>query len=169
MGRKPRSFLPGVPTHLTVHGVDDQPIFLADFDRLDLLALMRKVTDEVGWIVVAWCFMTTHYHLLVIGAAEPKISWAMQKLNSVYAREFNARHRRRGHLFGERFTDTAAETDRHLHGAINYVLENPVRAGLVARVEDWEWSGVGKLEPRPLRRTATEPALNRDVLVRQHG
>ena len=46
MGRRARSFYPGVPTHLTARGVDDQPIFRSDLDRYELLALLRKVTSE---------------------------------------------------------------------------------------------------------------------------
>jgi REP-associated tyrosine transposase len=166
VARRPRSFAPGAATHLTSHGVDDRPIFLTDLDRFQLLALLRRVSEQVGWRVVAWCLMTTHYHLLVVGAAEPRISWAMQKLNSVYAREFNRRHRRRGHLFGERFTDTVVESDEHLGAAIDYILENPVRAGLVQGVGHWPWSGDHRLEPRALRRIVTPEAENRDILVR---
>ena len=60
-----------------------------------------------------------------------------QAVNSVYAREFNQRHRRRGHLFGERFTDTPIRSEAHLHACLAYVLENPVRAGVVRRIEEW--------------------------------
>jgi putative transposase len=148
MGRKLRAFYPGGASHLTAHGVDDEPIFRSDLDRFDLLARMRRVTERARWQVVAWCFLSTHYHLLVISGDDPRVSWAMQAINSVYARGFNHRHGRRGHLFGERFTDTLVESEAHLHACINYILENPVRAGLVRRVEDWPWSGVDRLEAR---------------------
>jgi putative transposase len=150
MPRRPRSFYPGVPTHITAHGVDDQPIFLGDLDRIAFLASLRRVTDRVGWRVVAWCLLDTHYHLLVVvgPAAEPRVSWAMQTLNSIYAREFNRRHRRRGHLFGERFTDTLVATNWHLEAAVAYVFANPVDAGLVRRFDEWRWSGDHRLEPR---------------------
>jgi putative transposase len=150
MPRRPRSFYPGVPTHITAHGVDDQPIFLGDLDRIAFLASLRRVTDRVGWRVVAWCLLATHYHLLVVvgPAAEPRVSWAMQTLNSIYAREFNRRHRRRGHLFGERFTDTLVATNWHLEAAVAYVFANPVDAGLVRRFDEWRWSGDHRLEPR---------------------
>ena len=38
MGYKPRSFYPGTATHLTAHGVDDEPLFRSDLDRYELLA-----------------------------------------------------------------------------------------------------------------------------------
>jgi REP element-mobilizing transposase RayT len=148
VGYKPRSFYPGAPTHVTAHGVDGEPIFRSDLDRFDLLARIHRVTERARWQIVAWCLMGTHYHLLVISGAEPRVSWAVQAINSVYAREFNRRHGRRGHLFGERFTDTLVESDSHLHACIDYILENPVRAGLVRRVEQWPWSGLERLERR---------------------
>ncbi len=133
---------------MTTRGIDDQPIFLSDLDRYELLAILRKVTERVGWRVLCWCLMTTHYHLLVVVPDDPRVSWAMQTVNSVYAREFNSRHRRRGHLFGERFADTLVESDPQLTRTIAYVLENPVRAGIVKRVEDWPWSGLEPLRSR---------------------
>ena len=130
MGYKPRSFYPGLATHLTAHGIDDEPIFRSDLDRFDLLGRLRRVTERISWQVVAWCFMDTHYHLLAVAPSEPRISWAMQAVNSVYARKYNHRHGRRGHLFGERFTDTLVESEAHLDACIAYIFENPVRAGL---------------------------------------
>jgi putative transposase len=159
VGYKPREFYPGAATHLTAHGVDEEPIFRSDLDRFDLLARMRRVTERAQWRVVAWCYMSTHYHLLVISDEDPRVSWAMQAINSVYAREFNRRYRRRGHLFGRRFTDTLVKSEAHLHACMNYILENPVRAGLVRRLEDWPWSGVERLEPRdePAARSLRKP------------
>jgi putative transposase len=148
-----RSFFPGVPTHITVNGIDDQPIFRCDLDRHDFLFVLRRVTERVGWQVDTWCLMDTHYHLLVFVGPdeEPRVSWGMQMLNSSYARGFNGRHRRRGHVFGERFTDTLVASDEHREDAVAYILSNPVKAGLVRRIEDWRWSGGLRLEPRAVR------------------
>ena len=110
--------------------------------------------------------MTTHYHLLVVVPDDPRVSWAMQTVNSVYAREFNTRHRRRGHLFGERFTDTLVES-RPQARTIAYILENPVRAGMVKRIEDWPWSGLETLRPRD--EVDTLPTPTRHIPVRRAG
>ena len=93
--------------------------------------------------------MTTHYHL-VVELRDVRLSRAMQYLNGVYARRFNARHGLRDHRFGERFSSTPIESDDHLHHAIAYVLENPVRAGLVDSWEDWPWSGRRRAAARPV-------------------
>jgi REP element-mobilizing transposase RayT len=142
-------FAPGGAYHLTARGVHDGAIFHTAFDCFAMLALLRQVTKRCEWTVLAWCFMHTHYHLVVLTAAEPAVSDAMHRVNGTYAREFNLRHHRRGHLFGQRYSPTLIEDARHLAAACGYVLLNPVTAGLVKSVEDWAWSGDGRLEARP--------------------
>lgn len=167
MPRRPRSFDSSVPTHLTANGIDDQPLFRSDLDRHTLLSLLRGVTKQVGWQVLCWCLMTTHYHLLVLPRDPARVSWALQRLNSVYARNFNQRHRRRGHLFGGRFGDTPMESDRHGEHTVAYILDNPVRAGIVERFDEWNWSGLATLRPRDELGTLAAP--NRHEHVRRHG
>ena len=166
MPYKHRIYEPGTAWHMTARGIDDASIFLEDFDRVAFLSRLRRVTERVDWQVVGWCLMSTHYHLLLLAGAEPQVSLGMQMLNSVYARELNRRYDRRGHLFGERYRPTRVADEAHFVAALRYTLRNPVRAGLVARVEDWRWSGTTRLEPRTLD---TVPTQSRDVIVRPRG
>lgn len=50
-----------------------------------------------------------------------------------------------GHLFEGRFRAAPIESEDHLAAAREYVLANPVRAGLCAAVADWPWSGCPSL------------------------
>jgi len=156
MARRPRHYAPGCAYHLTARGVDDGAIFRTTFDCFHLLALLRDVTKRVGWTVAAWCFMHTHYHLVVVTGTDTRVSHAMHRLNGIYAREFNERHHRRGHLFGDRYVPTPVEDDLHLVAACGYVLLNPVTAGIVRKVSDWSWSGGPELEPRATRENGYE-------------
>lgn len=72
--------------------------------------------------------MDTHYHLLV-HATVPNLSAAMRLMNSAYAWRFNQRHARRGHVFGERFRSWVIRDEEHLHAAIEYIVNNPAKAG----------------------------------------
>jgi REP element-mobilizing transposase RayT len=168
MGRESRSLFPGVPTHITVRGVDEQPIFLSDLDRYEMLGIMRKATERVCWDVLCWCLMTTHYHLLVVVPADvTAVAAAMHRINSTYARRFNAWHRRRGHVFGNRYADTLVETDQHGQRTIAYILDNPVRAGIVKRFDEWNWSGLETLRPRD--ELGTLATRTRNIPVRLAG
>lgn len=157
MARRERQYAPGTIAHLVSVGVENEPIVRTTIDFIHLLGRVREVTKRIDWQILSWCLMTTHYHLVVVVGRNARVPWAMQLLNGLYAREFNARYRRRGHLFRERYSGTLVETDFHLEGTIPYVLENPVRAGLVKRVEDWPWSGDGRLQPRFIPATSSIP------------
>src|SRR6266487_953473 len=65
----------------------------------------------------------------------------LHRLNGVHALRFNKRHRRTGHLFGDRYASWVIGGDDYLAAACEYVVNNPVRAGLCALPEEWRWSG----------------------------
>jgi hypothetical protein len=83
--------------------------------------------------------MGNHYHLL-LETPEPNLSRGMHRINAVYARRFNVRHERVGHLLQGRFKAILVEKERHLVELVRYVVLNPVRAGLVREAGEWRWS-----------------------------
>lgn len=64
----------------------------------------------------------------------------MARLNGMYSQWFNRRHLRAGHLFQGRYKAILVEKESHLLELCRYVVLNPVRAGLVKRVDQWKWS-----------------------------
>jgi putative transposase len=142
MARIARSALPDGAYHITARGVDGEPIVRDDFDRLFFARLLRGSIAAFGWDCHAWCLLTNHFHL-VLEARRAEVSAGMKQLNGLHAQRFNHRHARRGHLFQDRFASWVIDDDDYLEVACEYVLANPVRAGLTARAEDWRWSGLG--------------------------
>ena len=139
MPRLPRNHLPDGYFHATARAVFGAALFTDDLDRLDFLQLLRSTAALFEWRCHAHCLMGTHYHL-VLATTRTSLSDGMRRLNGDYARRFNKRHGRRGHLFDERFSSFAVEDERHLEAAIHYVLQNPVRAGLCDEARDWAWA-----------------------------
>lgn len=80
--------------------------------------------------------MTNHFHL-ILEAPEPNLSRGMKWLLGTYVGWFNKRHRRTGHLFGDRFHSDLIEKESYLTEVVRYVVLNPVRAGMVGRPEDY--------------------------------
>ena len=140
MTRLPRGVLPDGVFHVTSRGVGQADIFLDDLDRVAFMHLLRAAVGTFSWNCHVYCLMTNHYHL-VLEAKIPLLSAGMHRLNGIYAQHFNTRLERTGHVFESRFSSRVVERESHLKNACNYVLENPVRAGLCARAEDWAWSG----------------------------
>jgi REP element-mobilizing transposase RayT len=139
MARVLRTSLPDGYFHVYARGNPELPPFPAAQDRTALLALLFKGEDRFEVKVDAACVMTTHYHA-VVEATQGALSRAMQWLNSRYARAFNRRYGRFGHVFAERFQTRVVESEDRVFETCAYVLLNPVKAGLCARVEDWPWS-----------------------------
>ena len=139
MPRLPRSLLPDGLFHVTALGVDKTAIFRDDDDRLFLLALLAKAVRGDAWTTHALCLMRTHYHLVVETTVE-QLAAALHRVNGVYAQTFNQRHDRTGHLFGDRYGARVIDDEVYLRAACEYVIDNPVRAGLCATAADWRWS-----------------------------
>lgn len=138
MPRPPRDIDAGY-FHVTAHSVRDTALFRDDIDRTRFLVELARVTSETRWTCVAYCEMTTHYHLLldVDGGALPT---GMQALNFRYACNFNARHRTRGHVLERRYNAKRIVEPSHLVYAYRYVVRNPVAAKMCDRLQDWPWS-----------------------------
>jgi hypothetical protein len=84
--------------------------------------------------------MPNHVHL-VLGTAKPPLDRFMQSLQQSYTQRFNRRYAQVGHLFQGRYKALLCASEEYLVTLVRYVHQNPVRAGLVARVEDYPYSG----------------------------
>ena len=56
---------------------------------------------------------------------------------------FNGKFEHEGTLWAGRFKSVLVEDGAYLRAVIHYIHFNPVRAGIVSRVEDYEWSAFG--------------------------
>lgn len=79
------------------------------------------------------------YHLL-IETPETNLAQGMRQLNGVYTQRFNRVHGRVGHVFQGRYKAILVERDSYLLELARYVVLNPLRAGMVKRLETWPWS-----------------------------
>ncbi len=139
MARPLRIEIPGGVYHVTARGNGRRTIFRDDPDRLAFLDLLEKVLSRFDWQCLTYCLMGNHYHI-VIRTTRPNLSRGMGQLNSVYAQQFNRRHRTCGHFFQGRFGAVLIEADSYLCEVARYVALNPVRANMCSRPEHWPWS-----------------------------
>ena len=125
--------------HVTNRGNNREPIFLDELDYATFLRMLEAAFAGVECVRHAYCLIPNHYHLLV-EADPPMLSKAMHLLNGRYARRFNQRHGRSGHLFQGPYAAIHVARDEHFLECVRYILLNPVRAGLCAHPGDWRWS-----------------------------
>lgn len=126
--------------HVCSRGVEKRAIFLDDADRHFFLALTRHAARRHRWELLVYCLMTNHFHFVVRAQLE-SLSRGMHLLNARYAQGFNHRHVRVGHLFQGRFYSGYVDGEEALGKVCDYVLDNPIRAGICERRADWPWLG----------------------------
>lgn len=139
MSRPLRLEFPGALYHVTARGNRKHQIYYDDLDRRVWLRILRQVCMRFNFSVHAYCQMTNHYHLMV-ETVDGGLARGMRHLNGVYSQYVNRRHELVGHMFQGRYHAVVVQKERHLLELNRYVVLNPVRAGIVARPEDWQWS-----------------------------
>jgi REP element-mobilizing transposase RayT len=135
----PRRELPDGLYHVAGRAVAGALLFRDADDYKTVLLILLEVVDRFDWTVHALCFMGTHYHL-VVETTRNQLSTGMKRLNERYARAYNERYGRHGHVFGDRFAARVIESESHYREACRYVVLNPVAAGLCSDATDWPWA-----------------------------
>ena|SRR5436853_3999401 len=143
MGRKPRVEFAGATFHIWARRVDRWPLFVDDEDYERYLALLASTVERFDWILLSFCLMPNHVHLLV-ELREPNLARGMHSLHGKYVRWFNDRHDRDGRLFEHRYGAKLVEDEVYFLTAVEYIELNPVSAGLCKTPEEWRWSSRGQ-------------------------
>ena len=139
MARMARLVVPGHPHHVTQRGVRRMEVFSAPGDYETYRALLGEWCGAAETEIWAYCLMPNHVHLILVPSREDGLRAALGEAHRRYTRHVNTREGWRGHLWQERFHSFVMDDD-HLLACARYVELNPVRAGLVERPEDWQWS-----------------------------
>jgi len=130
MPRLARLDAPGVLHHIMIRGIERRNIFRIKKDREDFLKRLLKLLPETQTCCYAWVLMSNHAHIL-LRTGEVPISTVMRRLLTGYVVSFNRRHKRRGHLFQNRYKSIVCQEDIYLRELVRYIHLNPVRAGIV--------------------------------------
>ena len=139
MSRARRIICPEIPHHVTQRGNRQQDIFLDDDDRRTYLRLLAWYAPREELSVTGYCLMSNHLHLLVTPRQAESLPRALRSVHTGYAQYVNSKYTWTGHVFASRYYSCALD-DMHFWAALRYVEQNPVRAGMVTRAQDWPWS-----------------------------
>jgi REP element-mobilizing transposase RayT len=140
MPRRRTQFAQGQYYHIYNRGVERRPIFREEENYLYLLRLVKEYTGELGVTVIAYCLMPNHYHVLVRQDGEKRAGLLPQLAFNRYTKAFNKRYGRTGTLFEGRYRSVWVDRTEYLFHLCRYIHANPVKAGLVSRLEEWPFS-----------------------------
>jgi putative transposase len=152
MARIARIVGAGFPHHIVERGNNRERVFIDSTDYEKYLFFLSKYSEEKEAAVLAYCLMPNHIHLLVTPSKEDTLAKMMQGITLCYSKYFNRENGRTGRLWECRYHSTVIDGENYLWTVSKYIENNPVRAGLVKRPEDYRYSSarahiLGKKDP----------------------
>ncbi len=114
-------------------------IFSTNEDYILFIEVLKEAVSLWNIRIVAYCLMPNHYHLLV-HTPEGNLSRCMRHINGVYTQRYNRANKHDGQLFRGRYKSVLLDSDNYLTVLVRYIHRNPLRAGMVDRLEDYVWS-----------------------------
>jgi len=130
----------GYPHHIIQRGNNRQNIFFDQEDRRLYLKWLEKYSLECGCTVHAYCLMSNHVHLLVVPQYNYSLAKTMQKLSLRFTQYINKKYKRTGRLWECRFYSALVDKESYLWSIGRYIERNPVRAKIVNKPEEYQWS-----------------------------
>ena len=130
-----------------------EPLNEDEFEKLARVIRLRR--ERHGFLLTAWVLMPDHWHAIIYPRHPLTISRVMEAIKVGSTLRINGARRRKGRLWQPRFFDHAIRTVKEYGEKVEYIHQNPVRAGLVEQPEQWAWSSAreysGSLEDKATR------------------
>jgi REP element-mobilizing transposase RayT len=139
MGRRRREEYEGGIYHVISRGDNKEIIFRESIDKGYFIKQIKETINGMGYKVFGYVLMSNHYHLIV-QILDQKLQKIMHQINSKYSKYFNKKYERVGHVFQGRYTAIPVQDERYLIDLLRYVHQNPVKAQMCRKTDEYEWS-----------------------------
>lgn len=103
--------------------------------------VLKKAKKKYRFKILDFCIMSNHVHLVIQPHPSEDISKIMQWILSMFAVLFNKLHGYKGHVWYDRFKSKIVESLKQLAALLEYIKNNPVKAGLVKKAENYKYCG----------------------------
>lgn len=140
MPRQARKDLDTPFIHVMIQGVNKEYIFYKKEYIEKYMEIVKRNQKDYDFIIIAYCIMNNHAHFLVYTEDINAFGKFMQKTNLIYAQMYNKEEKRCGVLFRNRYQTEPIYNIKYLINCIKYIRNNPVKAKIVEKCEDYEYS-----------------------------
>lgn len=126
--------------HIMVRSIKELNLFQEDEDKIKYFELIQRNQLKYGFKIYAYCLMHNHGHL-ILDPAGADISKIMHGINLSYARYFNRKYKRYGHVFQDRFKSKVVDSKQYMITLSAYIHNNPKDiVGYENNVENYPFS-----------------------------
>jgi putative transposase len=153
MPRYARQTLADIPYHIINRGNNHQVIFFRKPDYKFFLESIELAKEKYPCKIYSFILMPNHIHLLLNPVGEgSNLAFFMKHISQRHGQYINRYYSRTGTLWEGRYKSSAVSTDRYLLACSRYIETNCMRAGIVKKPEEYDFSsyrtkiGLEKLE-----------------------
>ena len=143
MPRIARAVAEGFPHHVVQRGNNREKVFFDKEDREKYLTFLKKYSDKWDSPLLAYCLMSNHIHLLARPKKEESLYKMMQGATLCYTQYINRKYQRTGRLWESRYHSCIVDKEKYLWAVARYIEQNPLRAKMAKRIEDYPYSSAG--------------------------
>lgn len=143
MARIPRNCMDTSFFHIMVQGNNKEYIFNSSKDIEAYLKILQEVKEEITISIIAYCIMNNHAHFLFYVDEINQMIKFMHKTGLKYAKYYNKKYNRVGYVFRGRYKSQEIYTLRHFYNCIYYIHQNPVKARICEKAEEYLYSSLG--------------------------
>lgn len=140
MARKSRNYIEASFFHIMVQGLNKEYIFDSDMDKKEYLRIIQSTKTQYNIEIVSYCIMDNHVHILVGVKKLEELSKFMHRINTLYALYYNKKYNRVGYVYRDRYKSQVIYSEKQLHTCINYIHNNPIKAGICKNPYEYEYS-----------------------------
>ncbi|MDD5157013.1 transposase [Sulfurimonas sp.] len=119
--------------HIVNRGVNRCDVFNSNEDKEIFLQIINKSAMLYKTTLHDYCLMDNHYHFLIETQKE-NLSSFMRVVNANYAKYFNKKYKRSGHLWQDRYKSKYITSENYLYSLIRYIENNPLEASMVHKI-----------------------------------
>ncbi len=159
MPRVARSFLPGSYFHIMVQGINKEYIFKSKEWKEKYKQIIKSKAIEYHILIIAYCIMENHTHMLVYVNQISDMTKFMQKLNTTFAIYYNKKNDRVGFVFRDRYKTQTIKDEKHLYNCIAYIHKNPVKAKIVESEKNYRYSSYNEFINEDIRDVLQDEAV----------
>jgi len=143
-----------------LRGINRQTIFEDSEDSETFLKTIGIYKAQTECQIYAYCLMKNHIHLL-LKIDEDEIGSFMRKTGAKYVYWYNWKYNRVGGLFQDRYKSEVVEDNSYFLTVLRYIHQNPVKAGLCKKVEEYAESSYNEyIQPKDNQLTDIEFVLS---------
>ena len=139
MPRFARIVYPGGIYHVISRFHNREHLLTDQSERDYYLSLLGQGLEKTDTLLLAWCLMSSHVHLVVKAGKEP-LDRLMKGIHSGFAGWLNRKKGRKGAVFSDRYKSILVEEEPYLIELVRYVHNNPVRARVTKTAKQSRWS-----------------------------